>query len=768
MLVSGVEFYSFDIFDTLMTRITATPHGIFALLQAELVQNTDYAYFPEFVRNNFYNLRVNAESLARNNADAIGNEEVTLKQIYEAIGTTGTVSEQELKGLMELEISLENRSALLIPENINRMKALIERESRVVLISDMYLGEEVIRKILVGLDPVFTDIKIYVSCDSGKTKRTGSLYKKVHDDEGVEYGQWVHIGDNISSDINTAQRFGIRTEHFLYEPIKSYEKTVLKDQQSDPFSQLTIGASRNARLFHALKEASAFGCTVGGPMFFPYVWWILDKSAEMRIRDLYFVARDGYVLKKMADIIIAHERMDIKTHYIYGSRKTWRLPPLSPESFDIAQMLQVSQLNNITKIYEFADLFQITYEELMPFLPEEYRYSDMSLGYADVARIQKVLEDNHDFKTHVLQLNKQKRNRAVYYLKQELNLSEDAFAFVELHGSGYTQACLSELMREFYDKPVRSFFFHLYRTNTYPNTVLYNYLPGALYLDHIVETLCRAPHGQALDYVERGGIMVPVCSEEETEVLLRHGFNEYTEGIVKFTETYLESLSKYPVNSESMSLLLKYFYFITRTPDVETMDFIGDMPHDTTGRSGQITVFAPILTTRDIRNIYLLRSNEPVEAFYHGSSLPYSELRCSPKDKKRIAFYTANHDKLYGKMMRLPKWIRGGFRTQTSDYVLPAASVRKGDRVVLYGAGNVGQSFYKQLRKTGCKVVLWADRWYADYRKRGFPVSDPDRIRDAKFDYVLIAVLDRAVAEDINKAIIGLDVSAEKIVWIKP
>ena len=55
--------YSYDIFDTILTRKTATPHGIFALMQQRLRENP--GNLPEEVTNGFYELRIQGERLAR-------------------------------------------------------------------------------------------------------------------------------------------------------------------------------------------------------------------------------------------------------------------------------------------------------------------------------------------------------------------------------------------------------------------------------------------------------------------------------------------------------------------------------------------------------------------------------------------------------------------------------------------------------------------------------------------------------------------------------
>ena len=55
--------------------------------------------------------------------------------------------------------------------------------------------------------------------------------------------------------------------------------------------------------------------------------------------------------------------------------------------------------------------------------------------------------------------------------------------------------------------------------------------------------------------------------------------------------------------------------------------------------------------------------------------------------------------------------------------------VSKDANIILYGAGNVGRCFYKQLLTTGQpKLILWVDREAERYRELGYAVSNVECI----------------------------------------
>ena len=190
------QLYSFDVYDTLITRRTATPEGIFALMQKRLTESETYADYPKLLLQNFYLIRIESEKVARNTYISGDVYDITLSQIYECIRLSAELSEEQIKRLMQLEIETELENSIPIIENIKKVRVLKEKEERVVLISNMYLGTDVIRRILAGMDTVFENITIYVSGDLGRTKGTGTLYQYVREKENVEFSNWYHFGDN--------------------------------------------------------------------------------------------------------------------------------------------------------------------------------------------------------------------------------------------------------------------------------------------------------------------------------------------------------------------------------------------------------------------------------------------------------------------------------------------------------------------------------------------------------------------------------------------
>lgn len=756
--------HSFDVFDTLITRKTATPEGIFALIHQELNNDEKYLKTSNYIKKNFYELRINSEILARHTYCTIGGaEDVTIEQIYEAMNMTGDISDTEVEELISLEKKVEYENIIPIEKNINKIKDLIEKKENVLLISDMYLDGETIRKLLLKVDEIFTDIKLYVSSEYKKSKWSGNLYKVVKEREGVEYKDWIHYGDNLISDIQSANKLGITTELFKFECFKEYEEIILSDNKDNHFVQLTVGASRNIRLKEGLIGSEAIGASIGSSILYPYVWWIINNSNKKGIRRLYFIARDGYVLKKIADIIIKEYKYDIETYYIYGSRLAWRVPSISDTNDDLMKLMRWSYSHKIKDVKGLASFLEIPVEEFIVFLPERYKKSDAKLVEPIIAEIMKKLNSNIDFKRYFIDYHKEKRKTVIQYLKQEIDTSDDNFAFVELAGGGYTQGCLANLMSGFYSNKIKSFFFKLDQMNVMDNCIYYNFIPSFLYLSLIIEMVCRAPHGQTIGYKQDNDKINPVLKEDEGAALIKHGFTEYLIGIEKFSKEYSSVIINNNIEADNLEILLNYMKYITKSPDNEVLEFFATMPNGVSGREKKVIEFAPKLSNKELRKVFLFSSKYHIESYYEGSSLEYSLLRATQREKNKIEMYKKHSNRFYGKMIRNIHdmlisrnefWIANKF---------PCEII--GQKVIIYGAGKFGKSLYRKIKyTTDKKIVKWVDKNYKNYKIHR--VSSINEINSIEYDNIVIAILDESIAMSIKNQLISSGVKEEKIIWI--
>ena len=104
-------------------------------------------------------------------------------------------------------------------------------------------------------------------------------------------------------------------------------------------------------------------------------------------------------------------------------------------------------------------------------------------------------------------------------------------------------------------------------------------------------------------------------------------------------------------------------------------------------------------------------------------------------------------------------------------FVFPFEKVRKCERIkgavkiVLYGAGHVGRIFSQQVRRSegSVQMVLWVDQAYAEINLS--EVAAPTQISQTEYDYIVIALEKKEIAEDIKETLILMGIAEEKIIW---
>lgn len=108
------------------------------------------------------------------------------------------------------------------------------------------------------------------------------------------------------------------------------------------------------------------------------------------------------------------------------------------------------------------------------------------------------------------------------------------------------------------------------------------------------------------------------------------------------------------------------------------------------------------------------------------------------------------------------------FSTKIKIFEFPFSKVQKNSKVVLYGAGKVGQSYYRQIQRA-CYCYL---RGIYDSALKGqigeFRIQAPEDLDGESFDFVVISVLEEAIAKNIIKILKDNKISDEKIIWVKP
>lgn len=99
-------------------------------------------------------------------------------------------------------------------------------------------------------------------------------------------------------------------------------------------------------------------------------------------------------------------------------------------------------------------------------------------------------------------------------------------------------------------------------------------------------------------------------------------------------------------------------------------------------------------------------------------------------------------------------------------YQFPFDKVPKGSRIVLYGAGDVGSLYYKQIEKLKLySLTAWVDGSYRRYQDKGLNVVSPQVLEELEFDYIIVAIKKREIINGVVNSLKEKDIPEEKVIF---
>ena len=310
--ILGADILSFDIFDTAILRSYFSPIDIFKKA-GEILQNSD-----------FWKLRVAAEQKVREKAWSQRRDEISLAEIYTELG-------DEFAKFMQTEISLEIETVLDNPEIFAIYEWALSVGKQVVFVSDMYLPEAVMRKMLTkaGYD---SKLPLYLSSTTGISKSSGKAFQYLR----TKYANinLVHIGDNQIADYVMANRGGITG--ILYVDPKSRVKDTFQ-LDDELFSWLSAeenlwGSNLLARLAywlsvdskHSVSQYEKIAILFAATINFEYLNWSKQRLINLGIKHIAFLGRDSWNLHRIFEEHFKDPTLF--TTYVPASRRAWVIP----------------------------------------------------------------------------------------------------------------------------------------------------------------------------------------------------------------------------------------------------------------------------------------------------------------------------------------------------------------------------------------------------------------------------------------------------------
>ena len=421
-ILSDYAYVSFDIYDTVIRRAVPEPCDVFALISKEL---------PIGEYRSFEKDRILAGNRARENARHRREAEVTLSEIYDCMPDLYLENKDYY---IQLEEYMETKIAFPDPVMKKVYEWCVNHQKKVIFTSDMYLSIKVIKEILekCGYD---TYESILLSCEEKITKRNGKLYDRLIDICGSSKNV-VHIGDHYKSDWLEAKAHGIRAIKIPRIPARTTfsANSIIRNPKCNYYKLnclLNYGSDNECSFF----QKYGFECL--GPVLVGAAIHIHEMIKNNVYSSVFFLSRDGYMLKQIYDKMFENEH--IKCEYMYISRKSIQFPLLC--SYDNIQDYLL--LNGDKKIWTYKmfcnrlgiDSTEALDNWLNEGLTENFRF------YATQIETDKRIRAFFDlYKEQIVNKSLQAANIVKKYLKQ-IGFGGKVL-IVDTGGYGTTQKCL--------------------------------------------------------------------------------------------------------------------------------------------------------------------------------------------------------------------------------------------------------------------------------------------------------------------------------------
>ena len=585
----------------MITRKTATPAGIFCIVQDILRRDRSETYPADLVEDFFFH-RTHAEHTARQKTD---NFEVTLDQIYEALFESfqHEVTRDDIGHIKNLEIESELQWCVPIPENIQKVHSLLDQGERVVLISDMYLPSDIIRSMLEVCDERVAQCPIYVSCEVGSSKHTGKLFRHVADEEKVSFSNWYHVGDNWHADYRKPRSMGIKSTLYARSALNELEWSYLKEQVL--FYQLYIGTSRLYRIHHPdANDRQVIGASLVGPLLYPYADSILRDAKQKGLERLYFLARDGQILRKIAQTINEQRNLNLDLRYLYCARQTCFLASLFCVNEKTLARILIQDVKHSIEL--IAGRLGVSSEEMFSLLPDNIKdkIKDVSMPYGRKIRlkIERFLFSDERIKEYILQNAKQYRKMFASYLQQEGFFEQQSLGIVDMGWMGNMQDCLMKVATDTKQNlTIHGYYFAMTEitAGTSGQNCKHAMSLGLVnYWDipvNALELITSANHGTTSGYFEDvSGRIIPKLGPGEH--LVQWGIEELQDAALWFCQHYQEAAKQINDFGISPSSVSHALVERLRFPSKWVADVLGTIPFSVEQNDQRLMEAAPVFS----------------------------------------------------------------------------------------------------------------------------------------------------------------------------
>lgn len=339
--------------------------------------------------------------------------------------------------------------------------------------------------------------------------------------------------------------------------LKKYFHSVLNSEVADELTELALKSEEAIRLEYAF------------PNIVSYVWWLLNDAISKKIKTLYFVSREGYIIKQVADIFVRKFDLNVICKYLYCSTRSMQIP--SYRLLDDSKYKQIFRGGYGVSPFVILDRVLLTekerqnvYTDICFDMDNEHTHLSNSgrLRFAARLRASKL------FRKLVMEKSSSAYENAVEYLKQEGLCDSSSFAIVSLGFDGELQKTIYNLLKsEGFNGELKGYYFGLYDFSVGHSLVtaqafyfnqLTNPFLKSKFCKSILSSICRAPHTEVMGYAQKFGEFSPLLVKPESEEEQAYGEVENLhKELLMLTGIMVDKINKFDVSKGKVIRELK-------------------------------------------------------------------------------------------------------------------------------------------------------------------------------------------------------------------
>ena len=345
-------------------------------------------------------------------------------------------------------------------------------------------------------------------------------------------------------------------------------------------------SGRNSNLYKD-KFWYDLGYKTSGILYLGLTLWLIDRMVKNNSEKLYLMSRDGYIIKKIYDLISDNNKELPPAEYLYSSRRAFYIPSIT-ELNDEALKFLMNPLSN--------DLSVLQYLERINLNPDLYKDKIEKAGFSSKENNVKTEEDYKKLKQLYIMLEddilkqaeKEREILVKYFLQCDL-LNNKVINIFDLGWYGSIQRGFKKLINLINDKNIniKGYYLGTHPVSADLNTESYiincGYPEEQFRILHsntkVLESFFNAPHGSVLGFYEENNEVKPLFDDIKFESSAIEKMSVLQKGAIDFAIDFLYLKTKIKSIKISKYLAISPMIRLLNKPTCNEAVRIGNLEH---------------------------------------------------------------------------------------------------------------------------------------------------------------------------------------------